>query len=350
MAKKFVNEKENAALDKFAELMIEKIESISANSWQKPWFTKGIGAWPVNLSGREYNGGNAMLLMWMCEKSNWRNPVFGTFDRFAKYNFVFDKEGCQVPARDNDGNKLPRLSVNKGEKSLPVFITTYTVINSETKEKIDFQTYREMDAEERERYRVFPRLHVYYVFNIDQTNMKETRPEIYEELTAKYKEKEPEQKPEMFEFAPMDKIISENLWICPIKPTYGDDAYYSISKKIIVVPEKNQFKDGESFYANTFHEMAHSTGAKDQLNRLKPSTFGSADYAREELIAELSAALTASRYGMVKNIKSDSAAYLKSWLQSLKQEPKFIKTVLNEVKRATGMLTQCIDKYNVTTK
>ena len=350
MAKKFVNEKENAALDKFAELMIEKIESISANSWQKPWFTKGIGAWPVNLSGREYNGGNAMLLMWMCEKSNWQNPVFGTFDRFAKYNFVFDKEGCQVPARDNDGNKLPRLSVNKGEKSLPVFITTYTVINSETKEKIDFQTYREMDAEEREKYRVFPRLHVYYVFNIDQTNMKETRPEIYEELTAKYKEKEPEQKPDVFEFAPMDKIISENLWICPIKPTYGDDAYYSISKKIIVVPEKKQFKDGESFYANTFHEMAHSTGAKDQLNRLKPSTFGSADYAREELIAELSAALTASRYGMVKNIKSDSAAYLKSWLQSLKQEPKFIKTVLNEVKRATGMLTQCIDKYNVTTK
>lgn len=350
MAKKFVNEKENAALDKFAELMIEKIESISANSWQKPWFTKGIGAWPVNLSGREYNGGNAMLLMWMCEKSNWRNPVFGTFDRFAKYNFVFDKEGCQVPARDNDGNKLPRLSVNKGEKSLPVFITTYTVINSETKEKIDFQTYREMDAEEREKYRVFPRLHVYYVFNIDQTNMKETRPEIYEELTAKYKEKEPEQKPDVFEFAPMDKIIAENLWICPIKPTYGDDAYYSISKKIIVVPEKNQFKDGESFYANTFHEMAHSTGTKDQLNRLKPSTFGSADYAREELIAELSAALTASRYGMVKNIKSDSAAYLKSWLQSLKQEPKFIKTVLNEVKRATGMLTQCIDKYNVTTK
>lgn len=350
MAKKFVNEKENAALDKFAELMIEKIESISADSWSKPWFTKGIGAWPVNLSGREYNGGNAMLLMWMCEKNGWQNPVFGTFDRFAKYNFTFDKEGCQVPARDNEGNKLPRLSVNKGEASLPVFITTFTVINNETKEKVDFQTYREMDVEEKENYKVFPRLHVYYVFNIDQTNMKETRPEIYKELTAKYEEKEPEQKPEMYEFAPMDKIIAENLWICPIKPTYGDDAYYSMSKKIIVVPEKKQFKDGESFYANTFHEMAHSTGAEDQLNRLKPSKFGSADYAREELIAELSAALTASRYGMVKNIKSDSAAYLKSWLQSLKQEPEFIKTVLNEVKRATGMLTQCIDKYNVTTE
>lgn len=349
MVKNYVNEKENAALEKFAELMIEKIESI-ANSWEKPWFTKGIGAWPVNLSGREYNGGNAMLLMWMCEKNGWKNPVFGTFDRFAKYNFVFDNDGCQVPARDNDGNKLPRLSVNKGEASLPVFITTFTVINKETKEKIDIQTYREMDIEEMENYKVYPRLHVYNVFNIDQTNMKETRPDIYNELTAKYEDKEPEQKPEMFDFHPMDKIIAENLWICPIKPTYGNDAYYSMSKKIIVVPEKKQFKDGESFYANTFHEMAHSTGAEDQLNRLKPSRFGSAEYAREELIAELSAALTASRYGIVKNIKSNSAAYLKSWLHSLKQEPEFIKTVLNDVRRATGMLTQCIDKYNVTTK
>ena len=101
MPKKFVNEKENAALDKFAELMIEKIKSIQKN-WHKPWFTTGIGAWPVNPSGREYNGCNAMLLMWMCEKNSWHNPVFGTFDRFAKYNYIFDKEGCQVPARDKD--------------------------------------------------------------------------------------------------------------------------------------------------------------------------------------------------------------------------------------------------------
>lgn len=349
MAKKFVNEKENAALDKFAELMIEKIKSIQKN-WHKPWFTTGIGAWPVNLSGREYNGCNAMLLMWMCEKNSWHNPVFDTFDRFAKYNYIFDKEGCQVPARDKDGNKLTRLSVNKGEKSLPVFITTYTVINSETKEKIDFQTYREMDAEEREKYRVFPRLHVYYVFNIDQTNMKEVRPEIYRELTDKYEVKEPEQKTDVFEFAPMDKIIAENLWVCPINPTYGDDAYYSISQKIIVVPEKRQFKDGESFYSTTFHEMAHSTGADDQLNRLKPAKFGSHEYAREELIAELTSALTSSRYGMVKNIKENSVPYLKSWLDKLKEDPEFIKTVLNDVRRATGMLTQCIDKYNVKTK
>lgn len=96
-----------------------------------------------------------------------------------------------------------------------------------------------------------------------------------------------------FSFPAMDKIIKENGWICPIKPVYGDNAYYSISKNEIVIPEKRQFKDGESFYTNLGHEMAHSTGSENHLGRLKPASFGSAEYAREELVAELSAALVA---------------------------------------------------------
>ena len=90
--------------------------------------------------------------------------------------------------------------------------------------------------------------------------------------------------------------------------------------------------------------MGHSTGAEGQLDRIKPATFGSAEYAREELVAELTAALTAQRYGMTKHLKGDSAAYLKSWLDSLKESPQFIKTTLLDVKKATSMLTQHIDK------
>ena len=90
--------------------------------------------------------------------------------------------------------------------------------------------------------------------------------------------------------------------------------------------------------------MGHSTGAENQLDRLKPTTFGSAEYAREELVAELTAALTAQRYGMSKHLKDDTAAYLKAWLDSLKESPQYIKTVLLDVKKATSMLTQHIDK------
>ena len=151
----------------------------------------------------------------------------------------------------------------------------------------------------------------------------------------------------MFSFPAIDHMIAENKWICPIKPTYGDNAYFSISKNEIVIPEKRQFKSGESYYSNLAHEMTHSTGAENQLNRLKPSSFGSKEYAREELVAEMSAALVSQRYGMSKVIKEDSLPYLKSWLDSLKEEPSFIKTVLQDVKKASGMINQHIDKMQL---
>ena len=147
-----------------------------------------------------------------------------------------------------------------------------------------------------------------------------------------------------FCFEPIDNMISEQSWICPIKPTYGDEAYFSISKNVIVVPQKEQFKDGESFYSSLLHEMTHSTGHESQLGRLKPSLFGSKEYAQEELVAELSAALVSQKYGFSKHLKEDSAAYLKSWLDSLKQDPTFIKAVLFDVKKASAILTHHIDQ------
>lgn len=147
----------------------------------------------------------------------------------------------------------------------------------------------------------------------------------------------------MYSFEPVDHMIEHNEWICPIKPTHGDNAYYSISKNEIVIPEKSQFKDGESFLGNLYHEMSHSTGAEGVLNRLKPSAFGSKEYGIEELTAEMTAALVCQRYGMTKHLKEDSVAYLKGWLDTLKEEPTFIKTVLNDVKKSSSMIIDRIE-------
>ena len=330
-----INEKptaEQKALDLFSEMMIAKIESLSSkDGWKKPWFTEGALQWPKNLNGREYNGMNAFLLLLHCEKEGYKIPRFCTFDRIQQFN----KPG----SRDKDAK--PRVSVLKGEHSFPVMLTTFTVVDKETKERIKWEDYKLLSQEQREKYNVYPKLQTYHVFNVAQTNLKEVRPELWEKLEQEYSMPKVDRS-EAFE--PVDRMITDNRWICPIKPMYGDSAYYSISKNEIVVPEKGQFKDGESFYSNLFHEMGHSTGAENQLDRLKPTTFGSAEYAREELVAELTAALTAQRYGMSKHLKDDTAAYLKAWLDSLKESPQYIKTVLLDVKKASSMLTQRIDQ------
>lgn len=334
---------EDRALDRFAELMIEKINNLQSD-WKKPWFTEGSMKWPKNLSGRDYNGMNALMLMFHAEKYGYKLPVYCTFDRVIGLNYQKDKQGNRTPLKNENGELLPQVSVQKGEKSFPVFITTFTVVDKDTKAKIKYDDYKRLSDEEKQQYAVYPKMQVYSVFNVEQTNMKEARPELYAKIEEENQLKKPELNGESFSFPAADMLIEENGWVCPIQLQHQDNAYYSISKDMIVLPEKAQFVDGESFYGTLFHEMTHSTGSENRLNRIKPSAFGSQEYASEELVAELGSALVAQRYGISKNVKEESAAYLKSWLNSLKESPDFIKTTLFDVKRASGMIMEHLDK------
>lgn len=334
---------EDRALDRFAELMIEKINNLQSD-WKKPWFTEGTMKWPKNLSGRDYNGMNALMLMLYAEKQGYKLPVYCTFDRVIGLNFQKDKQGNRTPLKDENGEPLPQVSVQKGEKSFPVFITTFTVVDKDTKAKIKYDDYKKLSDGEKQRCSVYPKMQVYSVFNVDQTNMKEARPELYAKIEEENQLVKPELNGEAFSFPAVDKMIADNGWVCPIELQHQDRAYYSILNDGIVMPEKAQFVDGESFYGTLFHEMTHSTGSESRLNRIKPSAFGSDEYAKEELIAELGSALVAQRYGISKNVKDESAAYLKSWLNSLKESPDFIKTTLFDVKRASGMIIEQLDK------
>ena len=312
---------EDRALDRFADLMIEKIKSLQSD-WQKPWFTEGSLKWPKNLNGREYNGMNAAMLMLLCEKNGYQLPVFCTFNRVTGLNYSVGKDGSRKPLVDDNGEKLPTVTVNKGEKSFPIFLTSFTVVNRETKEKIKYEDYKNLSEEEKKAYNVYPKLNVYNVFNVAQTNLEQARPELYAKLEEQNRLKRPAALDgEKFSFPAMDEIIKHGLWLCPIKPAHQDQAFYSITRDEIVLPEKSQFLNGEAFYGTAFHEMTHSTGSENRLGRLKPTSFGSDDYAREELVAELGSALVASRYGIVKNVK----------------------TTLQDVRRATSMISHRID-------
>ena len=271
------------------------------------------------------------LLLLHCENEGYKIPRFCTFDCVQRLN----KPG-------KDGQELPRVSVLKGEKSFPVMLTTFTCIHKETKEKIKYDDYKKLSNEEKAQYNVYPRMQVFRVFNVAQTNLREARPELWEQLEVENGKRV--ENGEHFSFVPVDTMIRDKLWICPIKPKHQDEAYYSITRNEIIVPEKEQFQSGEAFYGTLFHEMVHSTGAEGVLDRLQPTSFGSKEYAREELVAELGSALIAQRYGMTKHIKEDSCAYLKGWLDELKESPQFIKTTLLDVKRASSIVTQKVDK------
>lgn len=200
-----------------------------------------------------------------------------------------------------------------------------------------------MSEEERVKWNVYPKLQTFLVFNLDQTNLKEARPELYQKYTDESKASSQHVNSDSFRIPAIDAMIEKDLYACRIEPTLGDEAYYSISKDVVVVPKMEQFTNNEAFYSNLLHEMSHASGSQNRLARIEPSSFASASYGREELVAELTAALVSSQHNMEKGIKYDSAAYLKSWLDQLHESPDFIKTVLMDVKRSASFINQRID-------
>lgn len=333
-------------------LLIEKLEGIKAD-WKKPWFNPNGGGsqWPRNLSGREYAGGNAILLSLIAEKNNYPHSIWATFDRINALNFEKDGQGKFNRIKDSDGNALPKVSVNKGEKSAPAWITTYSVVNPETKERIRYEDYRQMSEEERSKYNVYPVQKVYSVFNLSQTNLETSRPELFKKIVDKFSEQKQNdfQREEggISEFPAFNRMVKDQLWICPIKEVPGDDAYYSLSRHEIVTPPRENFKNYESWVGNTLHEMNHAVHSENYLNLIKPASFSSREYSVEELRSELGAAVLCNKFGLTKNIKSDSLPYIKSWLDNIHENPDFLKSILTDVKRSTSFISQRIERVQL---
>lgn len=134
------------AAQQFANLMIEKIQQVEDN-WQKPWITIAANTrnfFPQNLTGRRYAGGNAFLLLFLCEKFQYQTPVFMTFNQA----------------------KEAGISVLKGSKSFPVYYFLFYVYHKETRKKITFEEYKALSREQQQEYNVIPTYKYYSVFNL----------------------------------------------------------------------------------------------------------------------------------------------------------------------------------------
>lgn len=288
----------------FTDLLIKKIECLKTD-WQKPWIASLEQGLPRNIRGTLYNGGNVFMKFTL--------PVFLTFNQ----------------AKEED------LSVCKGARSFPVYYWFKFVVHKETKKTIKYEEYRKLPATEQENYKVIPQMKYYNVFNIDQTDFAEKQPERYERMK---KGEQPEDCSDGMIYEALDELVYLQNWYCPIKVQYSDSAYYSPSSDHIICPQREQFPQGAEYYGTLLHEMAHSTGSPQRLNRTFGSFFGDALYAREELVAELTAALCGAFFGYAAAPQENNAAYLKHWLTKLKEEPAFLVEILGDVNKAAKMI------------
>ena len=325
------------ALDRFAEMMIERMEKMKESDWKQGWIggANGFAGLPQNVGGRNYSGSNSFFLQLQTAAKGYQLPVYLTF---------------------NQAHNL-KAHVLKGEKSFPVVYWDMMVKDKDGK-KVSSDEYKAMTKEERKNLDVIPFIKAFPVYNVDQTNLREVQPERVQKLIDKFKVPELRDTQGMYAHQALDRMIQEQSWLCPIQADKRENgAYYSPSRDIVVLPMKAQFntgnspdeiyRDGMEFYSTMLHEMTHSTITPERLNREMGGKFGDPKYAKEELVAELTAAMISHSMGFDSKITDNSAAYLDSWISVLKKEPKFIVSIMADVNKASDLILDHVDKQRL---
>ena len=325
------------ALQKFSDMLIARMEQMKESKWKKGW-TDGRTAQfglPQNLVGRPYTGSNAFLCQIHTTMEHYRMPVYLTIKQIR------------------DAGAM----IKKGEHSIPIFKWDLRIKDKDGK-KLSESDYRNMTKEEQAECTVRPYLKVYNEWNIDQTNLEEVNKEKYDAILKRFKSEPIKDEVGMYKNEAFDNLLKEQSWVCPIEyEKFNESAFYSPKRDQIVVPSKKQFnisntpedvfKDGMEFYGTTIHEMAHSTGHESRLGRdgiVKIDQFGSDQYAKEELVAELTSALIGNAMGFDSRIRENNIAYLQNWIGSLKKDPKFLKSVMSDVNKSSKMVLEHIDE------
>ena len=320
------------AIDRFAQMMVTRLEEMKGQQWEKGWIdgggrTQGL---PQNLSGRRYSGHNDFFLQLHTAINGYDAPVYATYKQI----------------RDAGA------TVNKGEKAMPVIYWNISH-KDENGQKVSDEAYEAMTKAEKDKVKTIPIMMGYYVWNLQQTNYAEVKPEQYAKLTGQFKAPHVADTKGMYESKEFDAMIDKQAWVCKIKNVEGAGASYSPSKDEITVPMKAQFKihntpeevykDGMEYYSSIAHEMAHSTGVEKRLGRDMEGHFGDPKYAKEELVAELTAAMVGNTMGFDKRILDNNAKYVDGWMDTLKKEPRFILSVMADVNKASKMILDHVD-------
>jgi antirestriction protein ArdC len=129
----------------------------------------------------------------------------------------------------------------------------------------------------------------------------------------------------------------------PDSPAFeqSDKAWYSPSNDVVGMPARGLFHSSEEYYATVFHELAHSTGHAKRLHRENfdnPLSFGSESYSKEELIAEMTAAMLCGMAGIEERILENSAAYLKTWIARLKSDSRLLVSAASHAQKAADFI------------
>ena len=136
-----------------------------------------------------------------------------------------------------------------------------------------------------------------------------------------------------------------DAWFAALPTTVnhgGGSAHLSLRTGQIQMPDFAAFHSALDYYSTLAHETVHWSGMK--RNEIEPSQFGSLNYAKEELVAEMGAAFTLAHLGLASKPREDHASYIKAWLDKLKGDKKFIFSAASQAQARVDHLTELAER------
>ena len=289
---------------KVSERIIEGLKT-KGLKWFRPWDNGGCA--PINnTTGKAYRGYNRFIL-----------SITASENGYAQNEWITYKQ-----AQAKGG------AVKKGEKGTEIVFWNISFVDK------DGNFYRTRDAviaaglSMDDVKKVFsPRL--WNVFNIAQCD------DIAPRRTPV----------KVIKFSPIEeaeKVYNEK-YDADKKPTLGhggDSAFYAPSRHHVQMPKQLNFISSDDYYKTLFHELVHSTGHESMLNRLdKVSAFGSEDYSKEELVAEIGSEFLVGITGInPKDNANNSQAYINGWIKKLEDKPKMALSACNQAMKAVDLI------------
>jgi antirestriction protein ArdC len=266
------------------EKIIKQLESGVA-PWRKPWTCQT----PANLlTQQEYRGLNVFTLA----SQGFPSRFWLTFNQATKLGGRIRKREKSSPVIFwNVGEDRETIMPDGAKKNLRPFLLYYSVFNLAQTEGID----------------------------LPDSVLQETRTNNPIETC--------------------ERIVAN----MPNPPAFeqSDKAWYSPSSDAVGMPVLSLFHSSEEYYSTLFHELAHSTGHAKRLHRDNfdnPVSFASESYSKEELIAELTAAMLCGIAGVEQKTLENSVAYLKTWIARLKSDSRLLVSAASQAQKAADFI------------
>jgi len=285
---------------KLANELINLLEK-GVNPWSRPWDkNKNFIGFLNPVTGNCYSGLNVAILEMYSMSRNYEYDLFLGAGQGKKEGLKIKKGSkCVYIVRP----QLNSRKENEGKKDEKIYSWTSYKHNA--------------------------------IFNIAEFEDCEKKSELIKKnIGEKIERKEPEKIEEI------EKLIKSYHKREKIETEFiGERCFYSSKSDKITMAERKKFKSSIGLYSTWLHEIVHSTGNEKRLNRKLGNSFGSKDYALEELVAETGSFLLTRRLGIGNDIENHKN-YLGSWIECLREDPKILIKILGKASKAANYIME----------